>query len=242
MQPAQRVAILMPVYNEGERLRTTLLRLRELAATVGGVHVFLVDDGSRVPISLDALPRSTASFDLSLLRHIVNLGQGAALETARLAALMFAAEFDAYVTMDSDGQHLPEDLPQFLAALKSGADVVFGNRFAGESNTPTGRKLLLRMARLFERVVTGLSLSDAHNGYRAFNRTALEHVRIKQNRMAHATEIKQRVAHARVLKVAEVPVSIRYSQETLAKGQTSLGAVQILRDLVDGFVFGGTRK
>jgi hypothetical protein len=100
------------------------------------------------------------------------------------------------------------------------------------------RAALLFFARLFERVLTGLSVSDAHNGLRAFSRRGLEAISIRQNRMAHATEIKQRVSQAASLSVVEVPVSLRYSEESLKKGQRGAGAADILRDLALQYLFG----
>ena len=91
---------------------------------------------------------------------------------------------------------------------------------------------------MFERVITGLSLSDAHNGYRAFSRRAIGLMALRQNRMAHATEIKQNVARHPSLVLREIPVEITYTAETLQKGQSSLGAVYILRDLLYGYLFG----
>lgn len=225
----------MPVFNEGSALVEVLRELRALASPLGGVEVILVDDSSQVPLDAAALPKPTSEFSFVLSRHEINLGQGAALETARQIALG-RGPFEAFVTMDSDGQHRPEDLAALIHALRGGADVVFGNRFRGESNVP-----VLRAAAVFERRVTGLDLRDAHNGFRAFNRRALELCQITQGRMAHATEIKQRVSAARRshgLRVAEIPVSIRYSPDTLKKGQSTWGAVTILKDLMFRSLFG----
>jgi glycosyltransferase involved in cell wall biosynthesis len=232
-----RVAVLMPVLDEVAALRRTLAGLRDVADELGGVTVFVVDDGSEIPILPDDLPAPAPGFALVLARHAVNLGQGAALETARQLALG-RGDFAAYVTMDSDGQHRAEDAVALARAVEAGADVAFGSRFLGGSRVPFVRSLVLGAARTFERTLTGLRLSDAHNGLRAFSRRALERVPIRQNRMAHATEIKQRVAKAGPLVVVEVPVTVRYTAETLAKGQSSLGAVVILRDLFQQYLFG----
>jgi glycosyltransferase involved in cell wall biosynthesis len=230
----------MPVFNEGPSVGETLFNIRGLAADLGGVEVVLVDDGSRVPFDVAHLPAPTADFACVLARHEINLGQGAALETARQIGLS-RGPFEVFVTMDSDGQHRPEDLRVLVQAVRNGADVVFGNRFQGDSNVPFVRKLVLRLAALFERGVTGLDLHDAHNGFRAFNEKALELCPITQGRMAHATEIKQRVAAGRRLgglRIAEAPVSIRYSEASLKKGQSSWGAFSILKDLVFRSLFG----
>jgi glycosyltransferase involved in cell wall biosynthesis len=232
------VAILMPVHDgEPGALARTLETLREHAESFGGVVVFLVDDGSGDAVRLRNLPAQTAAFRIVLARHVVNLGQGAALETARQLALAQPVAFTAYVTMDADGQHLQADARALARAVEEGADVAFGNRFLGDSNIPTGRHAVLVLARWFERVITGLRLADAHNGLRGFSRAALERVPIRQNRMAHATEIKLRVSRAS-MRVVEVPVSVRYTRETLARGQRNLSGAIILRDLMLQYLFG----
>ena len=246
------IAVLMPVYNDGAFLHGMLSALRAASAAAGGITVVLVDDGSSRAVDPRSLPGPTATYRTILLRHVVNLGQGAALETARQVALAIddpTGPFSAYVTMDSDGQHRVADALTLAEAVAGGADVAFGNRFLGGSNVPTLRRLLLMAARRFERRLTGLSLMDAHNGLRAFSRAALERTPIRHDRMAHATEIKQRVSRARIiggdrepaegrpLRVVEVPVTVRYTAETLAKGQRSLGAIDIVSDLVHAYLF-----
>lgn len=233
------VAVLMPVFNEPRTLGQTLEGVRAHAEALSGVTVFVVDDGSDPPVAAADLPASMGAFRVVLARHAVNLGQGAALETARQLALR-APPFAAYVTMDADGQHRIEDMLALVMAVRSGADVAFGNRFSGDSNIPAARRAVLLAARAFERALTGLRLSDAHNGYRAFSRRALGEVQIRQNRMAHATEIKQQISRATRddgLLVVEVPVSVRYTPESLEKGQTSLGVFTILRDLFYRYLF-----
>jgi polyprenyl-phospho-N-acetylgalactosaminyl synthase len=239
-----RLAILMPTYNEGERLDETLQKLSSYAETKGHfVEVFLVDDGGKHDVKPSRLPPDSDRYTVTLMRHPINLGQGGALETARRKALRAPIPHDAYVTMDSDGQHSVDDLDTFCVAISEGYDAVFGNRFGGESNVPRVRSWVLFGARLFERVLTGLALSDAHNGYRAFSHKGIQAVTITQSRMAHATEIKQCVARAGdALRLTEVPVTIRYTADTLQKGQSSLGALQILRDLLFGYVFRSARR
>jgi hypothetical protein len=98
--------------------------------------------------------------------------------------------------------------------------------------------LVLAAARAFEWTITGLRLTDAHNGLRAFSHRALVRIVIRQNRMAHATEITQRVSSLDTLVIVEVPVTVRYTKETLDKGQRASGALAIVRDLVHHYLFG----
>jgi glycosyltransferase involved in cell wall biosynthesis len=234
-----RIAVLMPAFDEGERLGRTVA---ELAGAGADLTLFVVDDGSVAPVDEATLAAASAgAIRIVLARHAVNLGQGAAIETARRLALdarFSGGGFDAYVTMDADGQHRAEDVLALAAAVEAGADVALGDRFAGGSNVPRARRALLAMARAFERVATGARLSDAHNGLRAFGPCAIEAMRIRQNRMAHATELTRAISRSRAaLRVVEVPVSVRYTPDSMRKGQGATGAVAILVDLFQGFLF-----
>jgi glycosyltransferase involved in cell wall biosynthesis len=227
----------MPTFEEGNAPAALLTELRALATSLGGLAVYLVDDGSRQALELCAMPASTAAFDIVLARHAVNLGQGAALETARQLALE-DPRHRVFVTMDSDGQHRAEDVAALVAAIDGGADVAFGTRLGTATRVPPVRRAILWSARLFEYALTRLWLSDAHNGFRAFGERALRLVTITENRMAHATEIRQKVArYRRELRIVEVPVTVRYSRELVEKGQSSFGAVRILRELLLRFLF-----
>ncbi len=230
------VAFLMPTFNEGARLSRMLGALEAASARLGGVTVFLVDDGGEPAIDAGMLPGSGGEFHVVLARHAVNLGQGAALETARQLALR-GGNFSAYVTMDADGQHDVEGALAVVSAIARGADVALGSRFLGGSLVPRGRRALLFLARLFEWALTGKRLGDAHNGLRAFNRRALDAIRIRHNRMAHATEITQRVLDSAKWSVVEVPVKVSYTSESVRKGQRAMAALEILHDLLSDYLF-----
>lgn len=247
-----RIAVLMPAFNEEHRLARTLAELGA-AASRASVTVFLVDDGSAPAID-EASVAGAEGVRVVFARHAVNLGQGAALETARRLALEerwqpMEGPFEAFVTMDSDGQHRGCDVLALADAISAGADIALGDRFAGGSDVPASRRVLLALARAFERATTGIRLSDAHNGLRAFGPRAIERMRIRQNRMAHATELTRSISRAsktrgerEPLRVVEVPVSVRYSDEVRAKGQRASGAVAIVVDLFHGFLFGGETR
>jgi glycosyltransferase involved in cell wall biosynthesis len=234
-----KLVIIIATFNEGERLHETLrvLRAKFLDRYRGAKRVVLVDDCSTDPVRLDALPDIGAP--LALLRHPVNLGAGGAMQTAITYALA-DADASLFVTLDADGQHDPASIDALLEPLRNDtSDIVFGSRFIeGCETMPRGRRVLLRAATVFERWLTGLRLSDAHNGFRAFNRRTAATLQLRQNRMAHATEIKQTVARAK-LRYSEVPVAVTYSAESLAKGQRNIGSLVILKDLVKSYLFNG---
>lgn len=213
--------IIVPAYNEAPVLDKTLQDLLPLGATT-----VVVDDGST-----DDTWDIVLKYPVHALRHEVNLGQGAALQTGIAYALSGGAAL--VVTFDADGQMSATDLPALCAPVAAGeADVCLGNRFAGaESHIPRQRRWLLRAAALFSNALTGLSLQDATNGLRAMNRRAASHLRISKNGMAHGQEILGQFAgeHLRLL---EVPVTITYSPYSLRKGQSGFNAFNILWDLL----------
>ena len=176
------VFIIIP-YNESAVIRQTVEQLLPL-----GHQIVIVDDGSAQSPwpQLQDLP-------VHFLRHPVNLGQGAALQTGMDYAK--ARHARAVIHFDADGQHDANDIPRFLAALDDGADVVIGSRFLRPEDVkriPATKRCILRAARIVNGLFTHVWLSDAHNGFRALNRNALDKIRLIENRMAHVTEI---VAH-----------------------------------------------
>lgn len=208
--------VVVPAYNEGARLGATLDELLPRYP-----NVVVVDDGSRDDTHAVALSRG-----VWVLRHPINRGQGAALQTGIRFALLKGA--GVIVTFDSDGQHDPADIPAIIAPVVNGtADVTLGSRFLGKTvGMPASRRIVLKLAVLFTRVVSRIRVTDTHNGFRAFSREAAQKVRIRQDRMAHASEILDEIKR-RELRYEEVPVTIRYTAATLAKGQSSWNAVRI---------------
>jgi glycosyltransferase involved in cell wall biosynthesis len=214
------VWVVIPAFNEAPVLAGVL---RDLSPT--GCQLVVVDDGS-----------ADGTFDAALwagaavVRHPVNLGQGAALQTGLSFALRAGAEI--IVTYDADGQHRVDDIQKLLNALRSsGADFALGSRFlAGHAEMPFTRRLLLRAAIWLTRLTAGLRLTDTHNGLRAMTRRGAQTIKLRQNRMAHASEILDQIA-ASGLRYVEVPVTIDYTSYSLGKGQKSTAAFDILIDM-----------
>jgi len=242
-----RLAILLPTYNEGSRLYSFLESLGNFLSSleagqdlrVFAKYLVIVDDGSAVPVEIRPLTTKLVAFrSVHLLSHAINLGQGAALQTA-LEYAKTSLDCDYFFTIDADGQHDPADMTAMLQTMMSRkVDIVFGNRFNREvyGSIPYFRRLLLKGAIFFELFLTGLKLSDSHNGYRMFGRKCANLILLRQTRMAHATELKQIVSRNK-LTYAESPVHIRYSRELMEKGQTNLNAMTILKDLFRIYIF-----
>lgn len=218
-----KVFVIVPTYNEDPVIRTTISEILEQ-----GYSVVVVDDGSERPAS-DLL----AGLNVWCLRHTVNLGQGAALQTGHQFALSQGA--DVIVDFDADGQHPPDQIRRIIGPVVSGAaDVVLGSRFldsADARNVPLKKRLVLRAGILVSWIFTGLWLSDTHNGFRSLSRTAAARIVIRENGFAHATEILDLVRRAK-LRYLEVPVSVRYTAYSARKGQSVLNGFNILCDLI----------
>jgi polyprenyl-phospho-N-acetylgalactosaminyl synthase len=167
-----------------------------------------------------------------VVRHPINLGQGAALRTGLDYALT-DPQAQYFVTFDSDGQHRVVDALQMVARLEDeDLDVVIGSRFL-DTRTKPGlvKRMVLKAAVTFERLSTGMKLTDAHNGLRALNRRAAMMIAIRQNRMAHASEIVAEISRHELV-YAEHPVQVIYSDYSRSKGQSIWNSINILNDLL----------
>lgn len=207
---------MVPAYNEARCIGETL---KELIAA-GYSSIVVVDDGS----SDDTAER--AEQYAVVVRHAANRGMGAALATGTQWALAQGAEY--IIHFDADGQHDPKDIAALIGPLKEGrADIVLGSRYRGSSNVPwTKRYFIHGPARALQNLLTGIRLTDVHNGLRAMTRQTAGRITITQDRMAHNTEIVAQIAQYK-LRYCEVPVTIRYREY----GQGLGGGIAIVKDL-----------
>jgi polyprenyl-phospho-N-acetylgalactosaminyl synthase len=217
--PAQ-VYVVIAAYNEGAVIARVITDVGN-----AGYRVVVVDDGS-----LDRTADVARAAGAVVVRHPFNLGQGAALQTGIDYALAQAAA--VIVTFDADGQHRVADIGRLTCALvEQRVDFALGSRFLGQApNLPMLRRLMLRAATQFTRLTAGLQVTDTHNGLRAMTRRGAAAIRLRQNRMAHASELLSQIA-ASGLRYVERPVTIEYTAYSLAKGQSMRDAVLILLDL-----------
>jgi glycosyltransferase involved in cell wall biosynthesis len=217
------VWVVIPAYNEAQVLKEVLGELRDYNRSY---NIVLVDDGSS-----DETASVASGFDVHILRHPVNLGQGAAIATGIEYALQERA--DIVVTFDADGQMSAEDIGAVVnEVLKDGVDVALGSRFltAQPKGMPRMKKIGLKLATMLTRISTGLKITDTHNGLKAFKAEVLRKIVITQNRMAHASEILSEIARNK-LTYREVPVTISYTDYSKAKGQSIFNTINILYEL-----------
>lgn len=215
--------VVIPAYNEGALIGRTCTLARQHFR-----NIVVIDDCSGDDTGSLALAAGC-----HVCRHPINLGQGAALATGFKYAIAQGASI--IVTFDADGQHGAADAMAMVGILRTaGCDVVLGSRFLGKADhMPVARRIVVRLAVAFTRLTTGLHVSDTHNGLRAMTAQAAGRIRIRHNRMAHASEILSEIARLG-LDYREAPCLITYSPYSLAKGQRLSGAFNILKDLFLG--------
>lgn len=213
--------VVVPAYNEarsvGHVVRTLTPHFR---------HVVVVDDAST-----DATAAIALAAGATVLRHPINLGQGAALQTG-FEHVRTAYDATWVVTFDADGQHrLCDALAMVEEGRRTDADVVLASRFTGTArNVPRLRRLVLRAAVVFTRWTAGIPVTDAHNGLRVIHTRVLDRLRISLPGMAHASELLNQIGRHR-LRYVEVPVTIIYNDYSCSKTQSNLNVVNIVFDL-----------
>lgn len=215
------VWLVIPVFNEGPVVADVVEAARKTFP-----NIVCVDDGSS-----DNSAQAVAETGAHLVRHPVNLGQGAALQTG-LAYALAQPGSQYFVTFDADGQHQVPDAERMVELLRGGEfDVVLGSRFLEDStHVPPLKRIVLRTAAAVSPTARRLQLTDSHNGFRALNRAAATQLRITINGMAHASEIVSHLAHSG-LRVTEIPVEILYTEYSRSKGQSLINGVNILFDI-----------
>lgn len=218
-----RIFFVIPAYNEAGCVGNVIRHVRNQYP-----NVVVVDDGSADNTAIEAREAGAV-----VLVHLINRGQGAALKTGIDFALDAGA--DIIVTFDSDGQHRLEDVEALIEPVRSGVcDVALGSRFLNsETQVPPMRRLTLKLGVLFTRVVSRINVTDTHNGFRALSRKAAGLIQIRQDRMAHASEILDEISRLK-LRFREVPTRILYTEYSKAKGQRSSAAFRIVWDFLIG--------
>ncbi|GFG66031.1 transferase [Mycobacterium kubicae] len=228
------VWIVVPAFNEAAVIGEVIADLRAVFD-----NVVCVDDGSS-----DGTGEIARRAGAHLVRHPINLGQGAAIQTGvEYARRQPGAQ--VFATFDADGQHRVKDVAAMIDRLcTEDVDVVIGTRFAGPSDQaaatrpPLLKRIVLRTAARLSRRGRQLGLTDTNNGLRVFNKKVADGLNITMSGMSHATEIIMLIAENH-WRIAEQPVEVLYTDYSKSKGQPLLNGVNII---FDGFLRGRMRR
>ena len=199
-----RVAAAIPAFDAASSIADVVRRARLTFATV-----LVVDDGS----SDRTADEARAAGAHVVLRHDRNLGKGAALQTA--VAHLLAGDIQAVVTIDADGQHLPEEAPNLLEVWGQGADLVLGVRHELFGGMGQVRRISNRVSSRLISFAAGQSLSDVQTGFRLYDRSVLEGVGLRESGFEAESAVVVRAVR-RGYRVAATPIQLGY-----ADGRTS---------------------
>lgn len=216
------VYITIPLFNDEKMI----LKVIDSLNKKGYKNIVIVDDGSK-DNGYHVVKNSGKAL---ITRHIINKGQGAALQTAMEIAIEKGAEY--IVHFDSDGQHDVNDIEKMLKILIDGQyDIVLGSRFMQKNEIPLLKKILLKGGIIFTYIFSNIWLTDVHNGLRVMTVNTASRLNIRHNRMEHASEILDKIKSLD-LKYKEVPVTIHYTEYSMSKGQSIFNSFNIAWKLI----------
>ncbi len=215
------LSVVIPGYNEGERIGKVLKKLfsvLEKNSLELKTFIIMVDDGST-----DNTFKIAKKAGAIVLHHPINRGVGAATVTGFEKAKMLDSDF--VITMDADDQHEAKDIFAVVNPVICGeADCTIGSRFLGNTKTmPLFKKIGNILLNIFVLVFYGWRGTDTMCGFRAFNRKALDTMNFRIDRYGYIAEVyREAKIHNLVLK--EVPIETRYDGK---RGTTFLDGVKI---------------
>lgn len=215
-----KVFVVLPAWNESSVLESVAQEIHD----AGYNNIIIVDDGSEDNTYeiAHSLPHAFA------FRHHLNRGKGAATKTGIEAAKLLNA--DIIVTMDSDGQHDPNDIPKLIQPIVDGkCDVVLGTRLKDHTGMPWHKVLANWVGNALTWYLYGLWVSDSQSGFRAYSRHAAELIDTQTDRYEYDSEVIREIYKYR-LKYTEVPIAVRYTEYSMGKVQKQ-GFVNGLRTL-----------
>jgi len=212
--------IIIPAYNEDEHIKEVIQKTKRHSQ-----NIVVVDDGSQ-----DNTSTIAQNEGISVLRHVINLGKGAALKTG--CDFAFKNKAENIVVIDADSQHDPDRIPQFLESLKE-TDIVFGYR-----EQPQSMPFILRFGNWFINKITmflyGIKLKDTQCGYRAFTAATYKKIRWCSPDYSMESEMIANVGKHK-LKYKQIPIQTIYSDKY--KGTTIIDGVKIVLKMLSWRIF-----
>lgn len=203
-----RVAVIIPAYNAANKLPAVI---KKIPKVIKKKDIVVVDDGSS-----DDTYEIAKKLNVTILRHKKNRGYGGAQKTAYNYAKRKGYEIT--IMIHADGQHDPKQIPDFIGVIKNGYDAVTGTRFKSENvvnqGMPLKRFIGNRILTFLIKFVSGLEVSETHNGYRAYSLKTLKSINFNNNsnKFEFDTEILFQIK-SKHLKIGEVPIKTVYRDE-----------------------------
>ena len=202
MDPSHKPKILIciPAFNEANSITGIITKSKQY-----GDEVIVYDDGSS-----DETYQVATSAGATVIRNPQNKGYGVAIRS--LFQVAKDKEADIMVTLDSDGQHNPDQIPDVLTPIKQGYDLVVGSRYLRRDDkvkVPRLRSLGIRTITKLTQSASYRGITDSQSGFRAYSKAALTTINLFQDGMSVSTEILLRASEKK-LSIIEVPITINY--------------------------------
>lgn len=216
------VYVVVPAFNEQKVIKDIIKKLLKNFS-----NVIVVNDGSN-----DRTLEKINDLDIKVLSHEINLGVGAAVQTG-FDYVTKIPNAKAVITFDADGQHLVDDaVAMAKEILICDEGIIFGTRFPKHSkNIPTVKRVVLKLIAKITDLVTGVTLSDAHNGLKAYKVSILKELELQFSSYSYESELITQVAKKKI-DYKEMPTDIKYTSYSIKKGQKLLNGLLIIEDLL----------
>ena len=205
----------VPAFNESRNLPSIVKKIKKYVQ-----NVVVVDDGSD-----DTTYDAASGTGAAVLRHMINLGKGAALKTGCDYAVENGAQF--MVVLDADAQHDPDEIPSFLEKLKE-YDIVFGYRKLS-GDMPFVKRFGNWFISQAISVLYNVRLFDSQSGYRAFSMEAYQKIRWSVSDYSMESEMISKAGKHR-LRYTQIPIKTIYSN--VSRGTTMIDGVKIVLNMV----------
>ena len=216
-----KTAAILPAYNEEIAIGSLILSARRYVD-----EIIVVDDGSR-----DNTSEIAKLAGAKVIRHLSNKGKGTALKTGFKAV----NGHDIIITMDSDGQHNPDEIPKLIAPIVNGeADIVNGSRYLNGNGkeTPSYRRIGQTILDKATTIGSGLDITDSQSGFRAFARHTIPAFRFNSSDYSIESEMIMDAAKTG-LHIKEVEIGVRYDVGSSTKNPVSHGFGVLMRIMID---------
>lgn len=202
----------IPAYNEEKVVGSVINSLTKSKINRIKTDILVVDDGSTDSTFTEAEKKGVI-----MLKHILNRGLGGSLKT--IISYAKNNNYDILVTFDADGQHNPSDIPKLIEPIIKGEkDVVIGSRWKLSKNVPLSRVIINKLANLITFLLFSFWTSDSQSGLRALNKKAIGLINLHSDGMEVSSEFFREI-FINKLRFQEVPITVRYTSYSQAKGQ-----------------------
>ncbi len=216
------VYVIVPAFNEQNVIKDIINNLLKDFS-----NVIVINDGSN-----DKTLETINDLDIKILNHEINLGVGAAVQTG-FDYVSNIPDAKAVITFDADGQHLVDDaVAMAKEILICDEGIIFGTRFPKHSkNIPMVKRIVLKLIAKITDLVTGVSLSDAHNGLKAYKVSIIKELELQFSSYSYESELITQVAKKKI-DYKEMSTDIKYTSYSIKKGQKLLNGLLIIEDLL----------